>query len=51
MTTPAQPGHTYEDYEACLKYAEERGYWAMYNAMMDDGGYDPTIDYRGLMKD
>ena len=48
--TEIKPGHSREDYEACLAYASEHRYWAMYNAMAEDG-YDPSVDWRGLMKD
>ena len=48
MTSPT--GHTREDYEACLAWAKERSYWAMYFALASDG-YDPNVNYRELMKD
>jgi hypothetical protein len=32
------------------RYAERHHYWAMYNAMAEDG-YDPLVDWAELMKE
>jgi hypothetical protein len=44
-----KPGHTQEDYEACLDYAQEHEYWAMYNTMSEDG-YTEDVNWRSLIK-
>lgn len=43
-------GHSRQDYEACLEYAEAMGYWGMLTAIKEDG-YSPDVNWRDLMKD
>lgn len=50
MTDEIKPGHTREDYDACVAWAKEHRYWAMYNSMVEDG-YDSNVDWRWLMEE
>lgn len=39
-----------EEYEKTLQYARERGYWAMYNSMAEDG-YSADVDWKLLRRE
>jgi hypothetical protein len=49
MSRAQDAGHSREDYEACIAWAKERDYRSMYWEMVE-GGYDPEINWRELMK-
>lgn len=50
MSETVKVGHSRDDFEVCVKYARDHGYWAMLNSMVGDG-YSPDVNWRALMKE